>query len=133
MVLTLNRYLVTLLQGIGIQLNCTGVVTVVCYLAEDYVGDSCESDQDADGVADKYDDCISNPFITTTDLSSYTIVSLYPESSAAETAWLILHEGKEARQLIQTDMPAILVGEFMHHFWYVQKYTAEILVYHIKF
>lgn len=75
------------------------------------MGDSCESDYDNDGVSDKYDDCISNPFITTTDLSSYTVINLYPELNDRDTAWLVLHEGKEARQLRQTNMPAMLIGK----------------------
>ena len=74
------------------------------------MGDSCEGDFDNDGVDDKTDHCISNPFISTTDLSSYTVVNLYPELAAPDTAWLLLHNGKEARQLIQTDMPALLIG-----------------------
>lgn len=75
------------------------------------MGDSCEDDYDNDGVDDKSDDCISNAFITSTDLSSYTVVNLYPELNAPDTSWLLLHNGKEARQLIQTDMPAILIGK----------------------
>lgn len=80
---------------------------------EDYVGDACESDYDNDGVSDKFDDCIANSAITTTDLSSFTNINLYPGlANAPNPAWLVLHEGKEVRQMVQTNMPAIMVGTF---------------------
>ena len=82
------------------------------FLTEDYVGDACESDYDNDGVSDKDDDCPANAAISTTDLSSYTNINLYPELNAPDPAWLVLHDGKEVRQMVQTDMPAIVVGRY---------------------
>lgn len=75
------------------------------------MGDACESDYDNDGVDDRYDDCPSNSLVTTTDFSSFTSIILYPNLlTAPHPGWLVLHNGKEVRQLVQTNMPAMLIG-----------------------
>ncbi|XP_064635829.1 uncharacterized protein LOC135493010 [Lineus longissimus] len=73
-------------------------------------GDACESDYDGDGYKDKFDDCLQNKFLHSSNFTEYRSVDLDP-SIKAKPAWMILAQGKEVRQMVDTEMPALFIAK----------------------
>ncbi|CAG2216891.1 THBS1 [Mytilus edulis] len=74
-------------------------------------GDVCESDYDQDGTIDTLDNCPNNKFINESDFGTYTGLDLNPELTLQPApSWMILHGGKEIRQISVTTKPVAYVG-----------------------
>ncbi|CAC5379258.1 THBS2S [Mytilus coruscus] len=74
-------------------------------------GDVCESDYDQDGTIDTLDNCPNNKFINESDFGTYTGLDLNPELTLQPApSWMILHGGKEIRQVSVTTKPVASVG-----------------------
>ncbi|XP_077978069.1 uncharacterized protein LOC144433608 [Glandiceps talaboti] len=77
----------------------------------DTIGDSCEDDTDGDGVDDEDDNCPKNKDYQSTSFEDYISVELDPTLfNASSPSWYITDQGKEVRQLVDTEMPVMLIG-----------------------
>ncbi|XP_070566935.1 uncharacterized protein [Ptychodera flava] len=75
------------------------------------IGDACEDDTDGDGVVDENDNCPKNKDYNTTSFEDYISVDLDPSlTDANASSWYIADQGKEIRQLVDTEMPVMLIG-----------------------
>ncbi|XP_052065558.1 uncharacterized protein LOC127705275 [Mytilus californianus] len=83
-------------------------------------GDVCESDYDQDGTIDTLDNCPNNKFINESDFGTYTGLDLNPELTLQPApSWMILHGGKEIRQVSVTTKPVAYVGsKYFDHIQY---------------
>jgi len=109
--LFIHLFIHSLIYHPFIRALLTRLILLAVSYVEDYIGNACEDDYDMDGVSDKYDDCPANRFIANTDMRRYNNIDLYPELGSSSPGWLVLHQGKEVRQLISTTMPALMIGK----------------------
>ena len=76
------------------------------------VGDVCEDDTDADGTVDRLDNCPKDPTRNRTNFEQYRSINLDPSATDDDVGWMILFDGAEIRQAVNTNATAIFLGRF---------------------
>ena len=100
------------------------------YIPGNHVGDDCDNDYDGDGTVDTLDICPSNSLINRTNFFDYMSVRMYPSSGEVDPEWLILYDGLEVRQARDTNVAALLLGEYQYiiiYIIYFQKSNLRLL------
>ncbi|XP_071956897.1 uncharacterized protein [Antedon mediterranea] len=76
----------------------------------DGLGDACQDDYDGDGVINEEDNCMKVYKYQSTSFENHITVNLDSIVNAADPEWTVRNDGKEAQQMIATEMPTMLIG-----------------------
>ncbi|XP_071956895.1 uncharacterized protein [Antedon mediterranea] len=77
----------------------------------DGLGDACQDDYDGDGVINEEDNCMKVYEYQSTSFENHITVNLDTSlANAADPEWAVRNDGKEAQQIIDTEMPTMLIG-----------------------
>jgi len=75
------------------------------------VGDHCDGDWDGDGTTDFLDNCPNNSRVSITNFNNFQTIALDPHgSSQRDPEWVILNEGAEITQTLNSD-PGLAIGQ----------------------
>ncbi|XP_033105232.1 uncharacterized protein LOC117107633 [Anneissia japonica] len=77
----------------------------------DGLGDACEDDYDGDKIINEEDNCMKVNEYQSTSFEKHFTVDLDTSLADAEAPhWVVTNEGKEVQQIVDTEMPTMLIG-----------------------